>query len=235
MEAVFPGLPNAAGWRCACSTATARSQAVHDGTLGELRTEEEEEGEAAQLERRTSPIPEAAAALLSSARALLAPRSAATSSKLMEGVYAEAARLADRAVRREGEAQRFDWDRAVRSGGPEPPRWVPDRLGLLTLIALDPIRRGQRALRDALDLLDRQAAPAAPRPGRRRSSMPWWLDGLLIDGMYPTTGLVIAVMLPPMAIFFPVHPCSRTSGYLRASPSASAACSTGWARTASRP
>ena len=32
---------------------------------------------------------------------------------------------------------------------------------------------------------------------------PDWLRGLLVDGMYLATAWVIAVMLPPMAIFFP--------------------------------
>jgi ferrous iron transport protein B len=34
--------------------------------------------------------------------------------------------------------------------------------------------------------------------------MPWWLDGFLIDGVYLAVAWVIAVMLPPMAIFFPM-------------------------------
>lgn len=38
---------------------------------------------------------------------------------------------------------------------------------------------------------------------------PWWLSGLLIDGMYLATAWVISVMLPPMAIFFPMFTCSK--------------------------
>lgn len=33
---------------------------------------------------------------------------------------------------------------------------------------------------------------------------PTWLTGLLIDGMYQTVSWVVSVMLPPMAIFFPL-------------------------------
>ncbi|MDD7772163.1 MAG: FeoB small GTPase domain-containing protein, partial [Firmicutes bacterium] len=32
---------------------------------------------------------------------------------------------------------------------------------------------------------------------------PWWLSGVLLDGVFATTGRVVSVMLPPMAIFFP--------------------------------
>lgn len=43
---------------------------------------------------------------------------------------------------------------------------------------------------------------------------PWWLSGILIDGVYMTTGRVISVMLPPMAIFFPLFTILEDVGYL---------------------
>jgi len=43
---------------------------------------------------------------------------------------------------------------------------------------------------------------------------PWWLSGLLIDGMYLATVWVISVMLPPMAIFFPMFTVLEDLGYL---------------------
>jgi ferrous iron transport protein B len=44
--------------------------------------------------------------------------------------------------------------------------------------------------------------------------MPWWLSGLLIDGMFLSTAWVISVMLPPMAIFFPLFTMLEDLGYL---------------------
>lgn len=44
--------------------------------------------------------------------------------------------------------------------------------------------------------------------------LPWWLGGILIDGIYRTTTQVIAVMLPPMAIFFPLFTLLEDIGYL---------------------
>ncbi len=44
--------------------------------------------------------------------------------------------------------------------------------------------------------------------------MPWWLNGLLIDGMYLSTAWVVSVMLPPMAIFFPLFTLLEDFGYL---------------------
>ena len=43
---------------------------------------------------------------------------------------------------------------------------------------------------------------------------PLWLKGLLIDGMYQTVTWVISVMLPPMAIFFPMFTLLEDLGYL---------------------
>jgi ferrous iron transport protein B len=44
--------------------------------------------------------------------------------------------------------------------------------------------------------------------------MPWWLRGILLDGIYATAAQVIAVMLPPMAIFFPLFTILEDVGYL---------------------
>jgi len=45
-------------------------------------------------------------------------------------------------------------------------------------------------------------------------SVPWWLDGFLLDGVYLATAWVVAVMLPPMAIFFPLFTLLEDFGYL---------------------
>jgi ferrous iron transport protein B len=43
---------------------------------------------------------------------------------------------------------------------------------------------------------------------------PWWLSGLLVDGVYLTMAWIISVMLPPMAIFFPLFTILEDFGYL---------------------
>lgn len=45
-------------------------------------------------------------------------------------------------------------------------------------------------------------------------NFPWWLSGFLIDGVYLAVAWVIAVMLPPMAIFFPLFTLLEDFGYL---------------------
>ena len=43
---------------------------------------------------------------------------------------------------------------------------------------------------------------------------PWWLKGAIVDGIFRGTGWVISVMLPPMAIFFPLFTLLEDAGLL---------------------
>lgn len=52
------------------------------------------------------------------------------------------------------------------------------------------------------------------KSGAASIGTPWWLDGFLIDGVYLAVAWVIAVMLPPMAIFFPMFTLLEDFGYL---------------------
>lgn len=44
--------------------------------------------------------------------------------------------------------------------------------------------------------------------------LPVWLSGALVDGVYRTVAWVVSVMLPPMAIFFPLFTLLEDAGYL---------------------
>lgn len=46
------------------------------------------------------------------------------------------------------------------------------------------------------------------------SGAPWWVQGALVDGVYRTAAWVVAVMLPPMAIFFPLFTLLEDAGLL---------------------
>lgn len=47
-----------------------------------------------------------------------------------------------------------------------------------------------------------------------QADAPHWLSGLLIDGVYCVLTWIVSVMLPPMAIFFPIFTLLEDSGYL---------------------
>lgn len=52
------------------------------------------------------------------------------------------------------------------------------------------------------------------RRGLDTLSLPPFLTGALMDGVYETTATVVSVMLPPMAIFFPLFTLLEDLGYL---------------------
>ncbi len=131
----------------------------------------------------------------------------------VENVYAESAQIAARNVDQKGASHRLSWERRLD--------WLLTNritgfpimillLGLVLWITIEGANVPSGWL--AVALLDhghpflKNLADAA--------HMPWWLDGILIDGLYLTTAWVISVMLPPMAIFFPLFTLLEDFGYL---------------------
>lgn len=47
-----------------------------------------------------------------------------------------------------------------------------------------------------------------------REMVPYWLSGILLDGIYTTVSRVVSVMLPPVLIFFPLFTLLEDVGYL---------------------
>jgi ferrous iron transport protein B len=190
-------------------------EAVRSGELGELQ----EESEAIRPDRREevdkeirggSPVDHP---VLAAAHQLRWHVGKDFHQKLMESIYAEAARIADRSVARSGEKPRFDLDRAIDRVVTSRIFGFPIMLALLTLVfwitiagANVPSQLLARLLLDNIHPLLKSGAAAI--------GMPWWLDGLLVDGLYLATAWVVSVMLPPMAIFFPLFTLLEDFGYL---------------------
>ncbi len=131
----------------------------------------------------------------------------------MEGIYTEAARIADRAVTRSGEQPRFDLDRTIDRLVTSRVFGFPLMLLMLTAVFWITIAGANVPSRMLAELLIDTAHPLL-KSGAAAIGMPWWLDGLLIDGMYLATAWVVSVMLPPMAIFFPLFTLLEDFGYL---------------------
>lgn len=133
--------------------------------------------------------------------------------QLMEDIYTEAARLADRAVTRPGTPPRFDLDRTIDRLVTSR-RWgLPIMLLLFTLVFWITISGANYPSQLLANLLIGKVYPALHQLADA-ASLPWWLSGLLIDGMYLATAWVVSVMLPPMAIFFPLFTLLEDFGYL---------------------
>jgi len=132
---------------------------------------------------------------------------------VMEGIYTEAARLADRAVTRSDEQPRFDLDRIIDGLVTSRTFGIPLMLVMLTVVFWLTIA-GANVPSSMLATLLIDNFYVFLRDGAASLGVPWWISGLLIDGMYLATAWVIAVMLPPMAIFFPLFTLLEDFGYL---------------------
>ena len=132
---------------------------------------------------------------------------------LTETLYTDAARIADRAVTRSGEQPRFDMDRMIDNLVTS--RWLGFPLMLFMLTAIFWITiEGANVPSGMLAVLLVDTVHPILKGLAAGIGLPWWLDGLLLDGMYLAMAWVIAVMLPPMAIFFPIFTLLEDFGYL---------------------
>lgn len=151
--------------------------------------------------------------ILKTAEALRWQVGGAFHENLMEALYTEAAQIADRAVTRPSKPPRFDLDRTLDRILTSR-RWgFPLMLALLAVVfwititgANVPSTLLSQLLLDTIRPLLKSTASAI--------GFPWWLSGFLIDGVYMATAWVVSVMLPPMAIFFPLFTLLEDFGYL---------------------
>ena len=133
--------------------------------------------------------------------------------QVMESIYTDAARIADRAVTLPEEKPRFDFDRTIDRLVTSRVWGFPLMILLLTLVFWLTISGANVPSSMLATLLIDTIHPALNNFGAA-IGMPWWLSGFLFDGIYLATAWVISVMLPPMAIFFPLFTLLEDFGYL---------------------
>jgi len=199
LEATLPGLSNA-GW-------VALRLLDGDPRIEEaLRT-----GELVELSGGTAAA--GAAPVLDHARALRWEVGPGFQDSLAENLYTEAARIADRATTVDGKARRFDLDRWIDDIVTS--KWLgfPVMIGVLTVVLWITIVGANAPSGLLASLLIDHVHPLLHQAGDWLR-FPDWLSGLLFDGIYLSTAWVVAVMLPPMAIFFPLFTLLEDFGYL---------------------
>ncbi|MCB0577822.1 MAG: ferrous iron transporter B [Phaeodactylibacter sp.] len=132
---------------------------------------------------------------------------------IIESIYKEASKIARKTTRMESDKPAYSLDLKID-------RWVTSRwLGfpimflLLALVFWITVSGANYPSGLLANLLIDMAHPAL-KSLAASIGLPWWLDGLLIDGAYLSMAWVISVMLPPMAIFFPLFTLLEDLGYL---------------------
>lgn len=133
--------------------------------------------------------------------------------KIMETLYTDATRLADRAVIYPAEKPRFDLDRTIDRLVTSRIWGFPLMILLLTLVFWLTISGANVPSALLFDLLIGTVHPFL-KGVFSSIGIPWWIDGVLLDGAYLATAWVVSVMLPPMAIFFPIFTLLEDFGYL---------------------
>jgi ferrous iron transport protein B len=133
--------------------------------------------------------------------------------QIAESLYHDAARIADRAVTRAGETPRATLDRTIDRLVTSRVWGFPLMILLFTLVFWLTIAGANVPSSLLAGLLIDTVYPAL-HAGASTVGLPWWLSGFLIDGVYLATAWVVSVMLPPMAIFFPLFTLLEDFGYL---------------------
>ena len=127
-------------------------------------------------------------------------------SRVTQTLHARARRLADSCTRRAAEPLAYRADRLLTGRG----LGIPVMLALLGLVLLTTIvlaNAPSQWLSALFARLGRQIDRAlAPAPG--------WLHAMLYQGVYRVLSWVVSVMLPPMALFFPLFTLLEDVGYL---------------------
>jgi len=131
--------------------------------------------------------------------------------KIVESIYADAESIAAKVVRKAGERQ-FDLDqkidRIVTSKV-----WGLPLMGFLLAgvfwVTITGANYPSQLIALALFWIEEQAAALFTAIG-----IPWWATGFLWHGVYRGLAWVVAVMLPPMTIFFPAFTILEDLGYL---------------------
>ena len=220
IEQAFPDLPNAQ-WVALRLLDADQSiiDAVQTGELGDLRKGAVEEDLLDEAVTET-PAPQMSherqtliTTLLETASRLRWEIGADFHEQIIEDIYAEAARIAGRAVTRPGETQRFDLDRTIDRIVTSKVWGFPIMIGLFALIFWLTITGANYPSDLLADLLIGKIYPFL-KDVAAAIGLPWWLSGILIDGVYLATAWVVSVMLPPMAIFFPLFTLLEDFGYL---------------------
>jgi ferrous iron transport protein B len=213
IERAFPGVPNARWIALRLLNGDARvEQAVASGDIGRLEARDARDETGATVPLAPQP-PVADHPVLASARHLRWRLSPTFHDSLTESLYAAAQAIAAGSELRGMARRRFDFDRTLDRLLTSRATGLPLMLLLLAGVfwltiagANVPSRLLGGFLLDTVHPALKAAAAAIGTPA--------WLSGLLLDGIYLATAWVVSVMLPPMAIFFPLFTLLEDFGYL---------------------
>ena len=213
IEHALPGLSNARWVAMRLLDGDARlEEALRSGELVDLATPSAPVAGARAIGSAVPAADAASTGVIDLARSLRWKIGPEFHDSLAEDLYTEAASIADRATL-DGDAPRFDLDRTIDNLVTH--RWLgfPIMLGMLTVVFWLTIAGANVPSGMLATLLIDKAHPWLHSMAAAIHT-PSWLAGFVLDGVYLATAWVVSVMLPPMAIFFPLFTLLEDFGYL---------------------
>jgi ferrous iron transport protein B len=151
--------------------------------------------------------------LLEAARQIRADLGDAYHDSLMESIFTDAARIADASVTRADGPTHLTFDRRLDRLLTHPIGGFV-AMGVMFFVVFWITITGANIPSQLLSDLLLGTVYGALHSVAAALGAPSWLAGLLIDGVYLATAWVVAVMLPPMAIFFPLFTLLEDFGFL---------------------
>jgi ferrous iron transport protein B len=133
--------------------------------------------------------------------------------QLVEGIYADAAEITKKSSQQEGVSSINSFDRKLDQVLTSKSFGFPIMLLILSVVLWLTIQ-GANYPSGALATFFLDIIYPWLKDFSSSIGIPWWIDGLLLDGIYMAAAWVISVMLPPMAIFFPLFTLLEDFGYL---------------------
>ncbi len=133
--------------------------------------------------------------------------------EIVGALYEEASRIASQAVWQEGAERKLRWDQWLDKILTSR-IWGFPAMALLFGAVFWVTITGANVPSSLLGDLLMGTVYGWLHQGANALHAPEWLSGFLIDGVYLAMAWVVSVMLPPMAIFFPVFTLLEDLGYL---------------------
>lgn len=219
LREAFPGLTNA-GWVALRLLDGDQKvvEAVRSGSLGELGQRETLFGDTAlAADRGRTPTQHAGSdelreRIVQVASSLRWELGMDFHQKLVETIYAAAARIADRVVSYDT-SRKSTWDEKLDRILTNPIWGYPIMVGLFLVVIWITVQ-GANYPSALLNWILVETLYPAVRSTLSAVGTPNWLVGLFVDGGLLATAWVVSVMLPPMAIFFPLFTLLEDLGYL---------------------
>src|SRR5690554_617326 len=132
---------------------------------------------------------------------------------IIESIYEDAARISSKVVKKKDEFKKYSYDQAIDRIVTSKWLGLPIMFLLLALVFWITIEGANVPSGLLASFLVDTIHPALKNFAASIGT-PYWLSGVLIDGAYLAMAWVVSVMLPPMAIFFPLFTLLEDFGYL---------------------